>query len=118
MSLFEIDVVETTDGVLRLEVDGEIDLSSGPGLLDSVLCAALASNHRQVVMDLRDVTFIDSCGLSAIIQTHRRLCDNGSHLVIVRPAPMVRRLIEMTGLDSMLDLRPDWSDRHTALSGS
>jgi anti-sigma B factor antagonist len=116
--LFEIDVVAANNGVLRLEVDGEIDVSSAPGLLDSVLCAALASDHRQVVIDLRHVTFIDSCGLSAVLETNRRLRHNGAHLVIVRPSGMVRRLFEMTGLDSVLDLRPDWSDDHTALSGS
>jgi anti-sigma B factor antagonist len=118
VSLFEIDVVAAADGVLRLEVGGEIDVSSAPGLLDSVLCAALASDHRQVVVDLRDVAFIDSCGLGALIEMHRRLGDSGAHLVIVRPSGLVRRLFEMTGLDSMLDLRPDWSDGHTALAGS
>src|SRR5688572_23263251 len=79
VSLFEIDVVAATNGVLQLEVDGEIDLSSAPGLLDSVLCAALASDHRQVVIDLHRVSFIDSSGLAAIIETNRRLRDDGSH---------------------------------------
>jgi anti-sigma B factor antagonist len=118
VSLLEIDVVEATDAVLRLEVDGEVDVSSAPGLLDSILCAALASDHRQVVIDLRHVTFVDSTGLGALIETHRRLSRNGSHLVIVRPSGLVRRLFEATGLDSVLDVRPDWSDGHSALSGS
>jgi anti-sigma B factor antagonist len=118
MSSCEIDVVAATNGVLRLEVDGEIDTSSAPGLLDSVLCAALASDHRQVVIDLRHVTFIDSTGLGAIIETNRQLRGQGAHLVIVRPSGLVRRLFEITGLDSILDLRPDWADGHTAVSGS
>jgi anti-anti-sigma factor len=116
--LFEIDVVAATNGVLQLEVDGEIDLSSAPGLLDSVLCAALASDHRQVVIDLHRVSFIDSSGLAAIIETNRRLRDDGSHLVLTRPSPLVRQLFEMTGLDEVLDLRPTWVEQHTALSGS
>jgi anti-anti-sigma factor len=117
VSLLEIDVVAATNGVLRLELGGEIDLSSAPGLLDSLLSAALASDHAQVVIDLRHVTFIDSCGLGAIVETHRRLALDGSHLVIVRPSGLVRRLFETTGLDSMLDLRPDWSDADGAARG-
>ncbi len=116
MSLFEIDVVATTDRVLRLEVDGEIDVSSAPGLLDSVLCAALASDHRQVVMDLRNVRFIDSSGLGAIIEADRRLRHEGAHLVIVRPTGLVQRLFEMTGLDGSLDVRPDHRGRATRAS--
>ena len=118
MSLVEIDVVAARDRVLRLEVDGEIDVSSAPGMLDSVLCAALADDHRQVVVDLRRVTFIDSTGLAAVLETNRRLRDQGVHLVLVRPSGIVRRLFEMTGLDDVVDLRPDWVREHSALSGS
>jgi anti-anti-sigma factor len=64
------------------------------------------------------VGVIDSCGFDALIEMHRRVRDGGAHLVIVRPSGLIRRLFEMTGLDSMLDLRPDWSDGHTALAGS
>ena len=67
---------------------------------------------------MRNVRFIDSSGLGAIIEADRRLRNEGAHLVIVRPTGLVRRLFEMTGLDGSLDVRPDGTDEHTALSGS
>ncbi len=118
VSLDDLYLVAATDGVLRFEVEGEIDLSSAPALLDAVLCAALANDHRQVVIDLRHVTFIDSSGLAAVVEMRRRLRDNGTHLVVTGPSDPVRRIFEMTGLADVVDLQSGWPDQHTERSGS
>jgi anti-sigma B factor antagonist len=50
------------------------------------------------VLSLEGVTFIDSSGLRGLIQAQRSIRDRGDDLVLRRPAPVVRRLLEITGL--------------------
>jgi anti-anti-sigma factor len=109
MSLFEISVVSGGRGVIRLELDGEIDISVAPQLLDSVLSAAFAYEHHNIVLDMRDVTFMDPAGVNALVEADRRLRGENSNLVICNPSRAVRSLFEFTGLDDQFDIRPSWA---------
>jgi anti-anti-sigma factor len=65
-----------------------------------------------VVVDLCQLTFIDSSGLGAIHAARQAAIENGGNLVICRPSPMVYRVLEITGLDTWVtDWHPDWSNR-------
>ncbi|MET0901930.1 MAG: STAS domain-containing protein [Acidimicrobiales bacterium] len=99
---------DTGDGSVHLEVHGEVDTMVAPQLLDSVLCAAMSYDHHNIVVDLSGCTFMDSSGLAALIAAHCRLVDDRSHLVITNAPPMVARIMELAGLDSVLDIRPRW----------
>jgi anti-sigma B factor antagonist len=80
---------------------GEIDIYTGPALRD-VLKDALASGSGEVVIDMADVSFIDSSGLSVIIGAHKRAEDSGIDLVLRNPTARVVRLLELTGLNRVL----------------
>ena len=67
-----------------------------------------------VVVDLQQITFIDSAGLGVLVGAHRRMRERGGRLRIVRPPPLVERAFELTGLDEVLDMR---DDREQALAG-
>ena len=92
------------DGRLRIAatavgwlLSGEIDSSTAPAL-----CVALADSSGDVVLDLDGVTFMDSSGLQCVIDATRHLRANDGDLTLRRPGPAVRRLIEITGLDTYL----------------
>jgi anti-anti-sigma factor len=95
--------VDDAAGVVNLRLRGEIDMVSAPQLLDSLLCAAIAYGHT-VVADLSAVTFMDSSGIAALVEAHRRITADGSTLLIKDPQPNVRRLMQLTGVDSYLAL--------------
>jgi anti-anti-sigma factor len=76
-----------------LAARGEIDLDSADRLTEAVVL-----RPGRVVLSLEDVTFIDSSGLRGLIQAQRVLQDRGDDLVLRRPAAVVRRLLEITGL--------------------
>jgi anti-anti-sigma factor len=76
-----------------LTARGEIDLDSADRLT-----AAVVQTPGRVVLSLEDVTFIDSSGLRGLLQAQRTLQDRGDDLVLRRPAAVVRRLLEITGL--------------------
>jgi anti-anti-sigma factor len=85
-----LEVVATDDG---LDVRGEVDLDTSERL-----AAAVVEVPGRVVLSLEGVTFIDSSGLRGLIQAQRSIRDRGDDLVLRRPAPVVRRLLEITGL--------------------
>ena len=109
MTPLEIALTNGEDHVVRLAVEGEVDTSTSAQLLDSVLSAAVAHDQHHIVIDLRDVGFIDSSGLDAIVQANRRVRDLNAHLVICNPSRTLRRMFEVTGLDDVLDVRPEWA---------
>ena len=57
-----------------------------------------------LVIHLADVGFVSSSGLSALLAARRRLFAEGAQGVLHAPAPQVRRLIDITGLESQLPI--------------
>ena len=63
-----------------------------------------------LVLDLSDVKYVDSSGLSAILTGHRLWKDNGGFIVAGELQPMVKKLIEISRLDSIIRLAPSVSE--------
>lgn len=98
-------------------VRGELDVESGPRLRD-FLAAELARQERACVVDLSKVTFIDSSGLHALVASLRRAQLLGRPFTLVLDAAgRVERLLEMTGLGALFDVRPVAKPVLPAVSG-
>jgi anti-sigma B factor antagonist len=95
---FRVDT-EALDGGHAVNVSGELDQATVPEL-KRVLGDALNSDHNGAVfVDLSDCDFIDSTGLSLLVQAQRRLTDETRGFAICCPKPEVKRLLELTGID-------------------
>jgi anti-sigma B factor antagonist len=92
--------VEMTGDVAVLHTEGDIDLASADAM-KAALAAAL-EEASTVVVDLGEVGFIDSTGLSALVWGHGQAQESGGSLRLRRPTPMLRRLLEITALDAVL----------------
>ena len=57
-----------------------------------------------LVIDLRNVGFMDSSGLRALLVERRRREEAGGSMVLSNPTPLVIRLLEVTGVDRVLDV--------------
>ncbi|KYH31635.1 STAS domain-containing protein [Neomoorella mulderi] len=91
---------------LWVRVKGEVDLESADALRRE-LEASLDHAHPEVLMlDLEGVTFMDSSGLGVILGRYRRLKKQGGRVVICRPQPQVRRLLEISGLSKIMTIHP------------
>jgi anti-anti-sigma factor len=85
-------------GETMVTVIGEIDLATTPQVQKAV-----ARYKSRVVLDLRKVEFIDSTGIRMLIQEKKRLVAAGSDLRLL-VNPTVRRLVELTGVDEILQM--------------
>jgi anti-anti-sigma factor len=96
--------VESTAGCVRHQVTiGEIDSATVEAFgAELSTTAALAEPGDVVELDLRSVTFMDSTGLSALLDARRDLAHDGHRLVIRHASGPVLRIISVTGLDHLL----------------
>lgn len=93
-----------SNGVL-LVPRGDVDLAT-VGTLEEALRHAEQA-HDLVVLDLREVPFMDSSGLHALISADLRMRERGGRLVVVQGGDQVRRLLGLTGADKQLELIDD-----------
>lgn len=82
-------------------VSGEIDLQSGPQLLDRLRSITWRHGAR-LALDLTGVTFIDCAGISVLLAARRRARLQGGSLRVLHASPRVRRVIALTGLQQVL----------------
>jgi anti-sigma B factor antagonist len=82
-------------------VEGELDLASAP-YLKLALVELLAKGYGRYVLDLSQVTYMDSMGLGVLIGFHKRL-HGDARLTLAGVPPKPRKLLELTGLDTRFD---------------
>jgi anti-sigma B factor antagonist len=84
-----------------VRVRGEVDIATAPKL-DTTFDAVVASKPSRVLVELEDVTFLDSSGIRSLMVAQRRLEETGSTMVIDGMSAAVKQVLEITGvLDSL-----------------
>lgn len=101
-------VTISSDGAkVLLEVEGDIDASRAPQLLDLVLLTSVVQEHRQVTLDLSQTSFVDSTGLAALIEARNRLNHEGIALTVLNPSAAVVHLLLASGIEAFFDVEYD-----------
>jgi anti-sigma B factor antagonist len=85
-----------------LVLSGEIDMASAPALRHLADNLPLRDLQR-LTLDMGDVRFMDSTGIGFLVALRKRM-PPGSELAVVNPAPTVARVLQVTGLDSIVGL--------------
>jgi anti-anti-sigma factor len=90
--------VETDDrGLAQVAVRGTIDLESR-GTVIEACSGALAAHPGGLVLNLADVEFMDSTGISVLVELAARAEELGSTFTLQNPSKRVVRILEITGL--------------------
>ena len=92
-----------SNGMTRLALAGEFDLSSADQIED-VLREIEEARPSLLVLDLRELTFMDSTGLRVMVSADARARDASRRLAIVQGPEAVHRVFRITGLDDHLDI--------------
>ena len=86
-----------------LALAGELDAARATDFQKRMLRLELRRGG-QLVLDLRELTFMDSTGIRLILQASQHAQRHGAELVVVRPPDNVMRVLELVGLDEQLDV--------------
>jgi anti-sigma B factor antagonist len=97
---------ELRENAVVLQVTGEVDSYTAPLLhehLDEAFTEA-ADRRLAVVLDMTDISFLASSGLSVLVEYHLRGDEQGTPLRVVAPAGSVLRALRATTLNEMIQL--------------
>jgi anti-sigma B factor antagonist len=102
--LVELNVSTASQGGHALvTASGELDLYTAPRL-QTVLAGLLRENVDRVVVDLSGVEFCDSTGMNVLLAAMKRLKEQGGTLELAAPRPAVKRILQVTGLDTVFEV--------------
>ena len=105
MALLELKT-EDEDGGVRLELAGELDISSAP-VLEEALGRIEADQPSLLLVDLRGLDFMDSTGLRTLVSANQRARTQGRRFAIVRGPEQVDRIFSVTRLDERFEIVDD-----------
>lgn len=88
-----------------VQVEGEIDIHTGPALREA-LAELVAAGHHHLVVDLDAVGFMDSTGLGVLINTLARLRPHDGSLRVVTTRGAVLQIFRITGLTRVFPIHP------------
>jgi anti-sigma B factor antagonist len=97
--------LEREGGTATVALRGEVDILT----VDQVRIAlgdALATGPREIIVDLTDLTFIDSTGLGALIFGFQRARDAGVRFRLAHASASVRQILVLSGLLEVVELTP------------
>ena len=97
---------EQRDAVVCLALRGEFDLAAAERF-ERELHRAEFDGARQIVIDLRGLSFIDSTGLQMVLKADARARENGFDLTVVRGPENVQRVFQVTGMEEYLPMVDD-----------
>jgi anti-sigma B factor antagonist len=92
--------VVRSESVTTIYVQGEIDISTAERLRDAI--EPHLGPAQTIVLDLADVEFMDSSCLAVLVQARGALTADGGSLLLRNPSEMARRIVSLTGIESIL----------------
>jgi anti-sigma B factor antagonist len=99
--------VRHSDGVAIVDVDGRITLGEGSvGLRDAVL-KELAEDHKKLLLNLAEVTYMDSSGIGELTSAYTSIRNQGGEVKLLNLTKKVDGLMQITKLATIFDISDD-----------
>jgi anti-sigma B factor antagonist len=100
---------EEKSGVLIYRMTGDIDINTSPDVKKS-FDKMISSKKGKVVINLKDVGYVDSSGLATLVEILKNLRSYGGKLKLTNLTGKVKGLFEITKLDKLFDIVPEEKD--------
>jgi anti-anti-sigma factor len=86
----------------QCHIHGDFDVATVPHYR-ALLRRAINVSDADVLVDCTQMTFIDSTGITALLEAHRLLTERGRHLLVANVKPRLRRPFEILGVEDLLE---------------
>jgi anti-sigma B factor antagonist len=100
-------VVRQVGKVAVVDLAGKLVLGEGDVQLREQVLGLLDSDRRQILLNLRDVSYMDSAGLGELGALHRRARARSGDIKLLAPSPKVGNLLRLSRLDEIFDTFED-----------
>ena len=95
-----------TNGIYLMTLKGRLVLGPESNGLRTTIDSLLSSGATRIVVNLEDVNFVDSAGLGALIEIHRKTKAKGGSLKLCNLRPNLRQALEIARLLSIFETCP------------
>jgi anti-anti-sigma factor len=103
MQGFGLTIEELDAGTVRIALRGELDLAHAY-TFDEELRRVEDARPTCVILDLRQLDFLDSCGLARLLAARRRARKAGHRLLLVRGPAAIQRLFALSAVDEVFEM--------------
>jgi anti-sigma B factor antagonist len=110
MTSFSTEMADAITGERILIVAGDVDVATADQVLAAGTAALRHPDPRNLVIDLENVTFMDSTGIGALVGLRNEAAELGLEVSLHQTPPRVRRLLTITGLDVVFGTEPYTAD--------
>jgi anti-sigma B factor antagonist len=93
--------------VTVIDVAGRITLGEGSSTLRDALRDLVKSDHKKILLNLGDVTYIDSSGIGELVSAYTTITNQGGHLKLLSLTHRVKDLLQITKLYTVFDVHED-----------
>jgi len=107
---FHLSTSTTDDGIVEIAAAGELDLATSELLREAVDVCCDREGVRAVIVDLRDLSFVDSTGLRALWHARERAQSIGAELILRSPSAAMRHLLKITKLAGVFSVTDPQDD--------
>ena len=100
-------VQRVAGGIAVFALNGHLVFDEGDRIFRDQVRAFTAAGGRRLVVDLADVSYVDSGGIGSLVEMYLHLTRRGGTLKVMRPSACARRVLQITQLDSVLEVFDD-----------
>jgi len=93
--------------VTVLTVTGDLVIGDAESTFKRTVTRLLEEGHTRLLVDLSGVGFLDSSGLGALVRALTQSQKEGGQTKLLRAGPQIRKLLQMTKLDSVFEIHDD-----------
>ena len=92
-------------GFLVIDISGRVSLMERD--LREAIKRSVMAGHRQFILKMNAVSYIDSCGLGELVCIYTSVRTSGGNVRILAPSQRVRELLDITKLDTIFEILED-----------
>jgi anti-sigma B factor antagonist len=95
------------DGVTIVDLSGRITLGEGSVVLRDTIRENIGQGHKKILLNLGDVTYIDSSGIGELVSAFTTVRNQGGELKLLNLTKKVHDLLQITKLYTVFDIKDD-----------
>lgn len=93
--------------VAIVDLSGRVTLGEGAGLLHSAIRDLVSSGHKNILLNLKNATYIDSAGLGEMIGSYATVTNQGGQIKLLHVQSKIRDLLQITKLYTVFSVYED-----------
>ena len=93
--------------VLKIKIHGDIDHHSARGIREKIDNAIFSKKPALVILDLSNISFMDSSGLGLIMGRYTNTIEIGGSFLLYKPCLKVRKILELAGIERIMEIEGD-----------